>query len=158
MNNKIIEKLEIALNNNELREYLKGSGMYRIVSREGSFSDLSAALYSGIYEYYKLYPEKGINILFEKEIIHMLDGNSFEIMCAFEYCWRQIICEERKTAPFKLSNQCILNIKKSMIENKDILSAYKEYAEFGGHLESGAYQYVQNIDKMIESEYGRKIL
>mgnify|MGYP003399766436 CR=1 FL=1 len=35
---------------------------------------------------------------------------------------------------------------------------YKEYSEFGSVLQNGAYQYAQNIDQMIESEYGRKIL
>lgn len=156
--NKIIEKLEIALNNGELRQFLMGKGIYRIPSREGGFSDLSTALYSGIYEYYNLYPEKRINILFENEIINMLNGNNFEIMCAFDYCWRQIVCEERKTAPFNLSEQCIINIKRIIMEKQEVLKTYKEYSEFGGHLENGAYQYVQNIDKMVENEYGRKIL
>lgn len=155
---KVIEKLETALDNNEFKNFLMGQGIYRIPSREGAFSDLSVALSSGIYEFHRLYPERGINVYFEKELVNMLNGNNFEIMCAFDYCWRQIICEERKTAPFKLSERCVIEIKNSILRNKDVLSVFKEYSEFGGVLENGAYQYAQNIDKMIENEYGRKIL
>ena len=156
--NIIIKNVEMALNNSELKEYLKGTGVYRIPSRDGFFSDFSVALYSGIYGYYNIYPEKEINIFFEKEIVNMMNGNNFETMCAFEYYWRQIVCEERKTAPFNLSERCIINVKKAISAKKSILSTYKEYPEFGSSLGNGAYQYAQNVATMINKEYWREIL
>jgi len=158
MNNKILDKLEYAIKNNEFRKFLKGEGEYRIPNRDGFFSDLSAALYSGIYEYCRLYPDKNLNIIFENEIISMFNGENFEIMCAFDYCWRHIICEERNKAPFKLSEHCLNELKNVILKKQDILSTYKVYSEFGGVLDNGAYQYAENIDKMLQAEYGRRIL
>lgn len=155
---KIIENLETALNNNEFREFLKGNGIYKMPNRESEFTDFSVALSSAIYPYYRLYPEKKINTLFEQEIIDMMDGDDFEIMCAFEYVWRQIVCEERKTAPFNLNKQCFIKMQQTINERKEILKKYKEYYDFGSNLDDGAYQYAENIDKMLEDEYGRRIL
>ena len=156
--NKVVEKLDYSLKNNEFRDFLEGKGSYNIPSREGLFTDISTALYSGIYEYYELYPDSKIDKKFEGELIEMLHGENFDIMCAFDYCWRQITCEERKTAPFSLSQNCVLEVKKIINSKKDILSNYKDYVEFGSMLSNGAYEYSQNVSNMIESDYGRKIL
>ena len=156
--NMILDKLNLALNHNELKEFLIGDGDYNIPSREGFFTDFSSALYMGIYECYKKNPNSNINILFEKEIINMLKGNPFEVMCAFDYCWRQISSEEKGTAPFSLSENCIKNIRESILAKRDLLMKYKEYSQFGSNLEKGAFQYVENIDRMLDNEFGRKIL
>lgn len=156
--NKIAEFLEHALKKGELRKYLTGSNEYNIASRDGFFTDISAALYSGIYEYYKLKPESNINVIFESELASMLEGSEFEIMCAFEYFWRQIFCESRMTAPFELGKESILKLKNTILQKEDLLKNYKERWEFGAQLENGAYQYVQNIGKSIEEQYGRKLV
>lgn len=156
--NKIAGFLEHALKKGELRKYLTGSNECNIASRDGFFTDISAALYSGIYEYYKLKPESNINVIFESELVSMLEGSEFEIMCAFEYFWRQISCESRMTAPFELGKESILKLKNTILQKEDLLKNYKERWEFGAQLENGAYQYVQNIVKSIEEQYGRKLM
>lgn len=156
--NNVVGLLETSLKKEEFRDFLEGKGMYNIPNREGFMTDRAIALYSGIYEYYKMHPEKEINKIFEKELIDMLHSDEFDVMCAFDYCWRQIVCEERKTAPFKLSEECLLNIKSSISSKKDILSNYKDYVEFGSMLNDGAFEYAHNIDMMLDEDYGRKIL
>lgn len=158
MKNKIVEELEKSLERGEFKKFLLGQGEYNIPSREGFFTDISAALYSGIYNYYKLNETSNIKKIFENEITELLNGSPFEIMCAFEYCWRQISCEEKHTAPFKLDEDFYVNLKKTIFVKRDILKNYKEFYELGANLNDGAYQYAINIDKSLDEDYGRKIL
>lgn len=158
MKNKIVENLEKSLEKGEFKKYLLGQGEYNIPSRNGFFTDISISLYSGIYDYYKLNPSSKIDKIFENEIVKLLNGSPFEVMCAFEYCWRQMSCEERNVAPFKLNETFYLNLKNLLTSKKDILKNYKEYSEFGANLQDGAYQYAININKSLDEDYGRKIL
>lgn len=149
---KLLEALEYALKNNELKEFLMGEGRYFIPCRVSTMTDFAVHLEIGIYYYYERHPESKINIAFEQALIEMFDGDNFTFMCGFMHYCRQKYLESINDAPFKLCMECMLHFKDSLAKKQESLKVYKEYWEFGSDLENGAYEYIENSLSSFEEK------
>ena len=150
MNNSIVNMLIEALNKNQFEDFLLGNNEYFIENKEGQSSDYAVALYSGIYEYYKI--NSNIKELFEKTLTNMLNNDENKILVAFDYIYLQILKEINNESPFILDMKIYETLKTSIINNEDKLKRYNMNSE------TFAYNYITNIDTYFEEELGHKIL
>lgn len=154
----IIDKVQNAISKNEMRNFLEGNGEYFIPDREGDFSNVSAALYVGIYEYFKSNPQSNLKEIFEKTLQDMLLGNELDIMIAFHIIYLQMLAEVKGLSPFEMSKDCYVSLKECVEKNSERLKKYKSHPEYGAFNQNGAYEYIVNINKYMEEKYGRKLI
>lgn len=153
---KTIDMVKNAYENNQMKEYLKGDGIYYIRNRYSSKSDFGAALYNGIHEYYKINPN--IKNVFQNTIREMLKGDELDIMVSFEYIYLQLLSEIKKSCPFYLDKECYIELKNCLLNNVEKLKQYKSNPDYNSGTDKGAYGYIENIDNYFEENYGHKIL
>lgn len=153
---KVVEMVDYAYKNNQIKEYLKGEGMYYIRNRYSEKSDFGAALYNGIHEYYQI--NSNIKDIFENTIREMLKGDELDIMVSFEYIYLQLLSEIKKNCPFYLDKECYEELKNCILNNADMLKQYKSNSDYNPADNSGAYGYIENINNYFEEEYGCKIM
>lgn len=154
----VVEILKSAISKNEFKDFLRGTKGYKILNKDGFFTDRSAVLYSGIYKYYEKNPKSNIDLFFEKTLIEMLNGNEFDIVTAFDYFWKQALSEYNNNAPFEFSKDSYIELRNSIIKNSEKLKNYKGLPEHGALLDQGAYEYMENMNNYFNNEYGHKIL
>lgn len=153
---KELDKLQLAIDKNEFAEYLKGTGIYKEMSRDTVLTDAATVLYI-IYDYYAQKPESKINLIFESTLLSLLNGNEFDIMTSFDYCLRQYLREQRGTAPFLFNCQTYEKVKETIENNADLLKNYKDFYEYGNTLNDGAYEYAHNAGAFMDP-YDQKVL
>lgn len=145
-----------AVANNAFVAFLCGYPPYTLPDREGFLTtDRSGVLSCGIYALYK--SDSSIKALFEKALLHLMQGSAYELMSAFEYVWRCKVSEWRGSAPFSLSPECSAALKQSLDSRKAELKQYRDLPEFGGGLPGGAWDYVRNAEDLIERDHGRSL-
>lgn len=145
-----------AVLNNALADLLCGYPPYAIPDREGLYTtDRSGVLYCGICNYY--HSDRSVKVLFEKALLHLMQGSAFELMSAFEYVRLCKASEWRGSAPFTLSSECAASLKQIVNSRRAELEQYKELPEFGSVLPSGAWDYIRNMEALLVRQYGRSL-
>ena len=146
--------LDRALREGKFKDFLLGVGTYVVPSREGYATDRAAVMHSGIYKKYPEDPQ--IKELFENELKGFLKGDAYELMSCFDYVRIQMTSEANKTTPFELDKEVYEQVKQAIIQRAEELKQYRNY-EFGGMLQDGAYQYINNINNALEENFGTKL-
>lgn len=153
----IKENLIRAINDNEVPQFLRGDGKYNIPDRNGLSHNYSASLVEGVYEAYKDNAE--IKLYYENALNYMINNGSLkDLLYAFDYIRLQIKFESMGYATFELNKNIYLNLKNNILKNKENLSQFREITEYGSQLPNASYQFIENMDRITQNDYGRSIL
>lgn len=152
---QVIDILNRALEDNKFEDFLLGKGTYMVPSREGYVTDRSAVMHSGVYK--KYLEDPAIKEKFENAIIAFLNGSEYELLTAFDYIRIQMTSEANKVAPFEINRQLYEATRRTIIANADKLKQYR-HNDFGGRLQDGAYQYINNVNNALEENFGTHLL
>ena len=153
--NWILERVKESISNDELTNLLLGEKNYFFPNRElPDDHNFGVILYSGIYEYFNI--DVKIKQNFENALLALIHGSDYDLLVAFEYIWRQISCEERGSAPFKIDTHCVVTLKNEISSREQALKCYKNNILFKwSHI--GTYEYINNIIESLEKDYGINI-
>lgn len=155
--NPVLDRVWMSLSRKEFAKLLLGKDGYFFPDREyPGIHDYSTILSSGIYPYNS--QDETLQSVFEETLLQLIHGSMAELLTAFEYIWRHKICEYRGTAPFSLDPKCVEVLKAQILTQEAELKQYKERYEFGSMLQEGAWEYIHNIHRTLEEEYGRHFL
>ena len=162
MNEKLNrEGLLIAIENNEIDEFLRGRGMYRLgynpYAPGNSMLNLSPAM-SAIYSYYIDEPENGVDLILENTLLDWLTWKSgIGVFAVFSVLSYQLKMELSNKSPFKINRDKInKELKKALDIYKDDLKELKEYE--GESLKEGLWEAMQIENKINIKNYGIEIL
>lgn len=162
MNEKLNrEGLLLAIENNELDEYLSGTGMYRLgynpYAPGNTMLNLTPAM-SAIYSYYIDEPEKRVDLILEDTLLDWLTWKSgIGVFAVFSVLSYQLKMELSNKSPFKINKDKIKKeLKKALDIYKDDLKELKEYE--GESLKEGLWEAMQIENKINIKNYGIEIL
>lgn len=158
MNVDVLNMLENAINSEQLKFFLEGVKDYEIPNQLNSNTDKDIVLFGGIYKYYRKNPSSKIDKLYENTLISMLDGTLFDLLNVYDYAYMQILAETKGIAPFKLSQDFYRLLREKIKNSANLLAEYKQFSQYGSSLPKGAYSYIQNLNDICETKYGRAIL
>lgn len=149
------EKLQDALDKNEIDLFLKGIYPYNIKSSQNSPSteptDISKVLSKAIYkEYAENYHMKDI---FEKTLMHMIEGNAFDIYVTILYIMSELFKEKNNLSPFKL------DVKKLILKLNDKIPNIENIFENGvlnneGYTNINVWNDLLRYNQICKYEYG----
>ena len=162
MNEKLNRQgLLLAINRNELDEFLSGSGMYRLgynpYAPGNTMLNLSPAI-AAIYSYYIDEPEKRVDLELEKTLFKWLTWKSgIGVFAVFSVLSYQLKMEQINKSPFKINkDKIIIALKEAINIYEDKLKSSKRYE--GECLKEGLWEAMQIENKINISNYGIKIL
>ncbi|GFZ30737.1 hypothetical protein CSC2_12630 [Clostridium zeae] len=162
MNEKLNRQgLVLAIDRNELDEFLSGSGMYRLgynsYAPGSTMLNLSPAMKS-IYDYYIDEPEKRVDLELEKTLLNWLTWKSgVGVFAVFSVLSYQLKMEQSDKSPFNINkDKIIIALKEAINIYSDKLKNIKRYE--GVSLNEGLWEAMQIEDKMNIDNYGIKIL
>lgn len=162
MNEKLNrEGLLLAIENNELDEFLSGSGMYRLgynsYAPGNVMLNLSPAM-AAIYSYYIDEPDNRVDLKLENTLLDWLTWKSgIGVFAVFSVLSYQLKMELSNKSPFKINKDKInKELKKALDIYKDDLKVLKEYE--GESLKEGLWEAMQIENKINIKNYGIEIL
>lgn len=162
MNEKLNrEGLLVAIENNELHQFLSGTGMYRLgynpYAPGNTMLNLTPAM-SAIYSYYIDEPKKRVDLILEDTLLDWLTWKSgIGVFAVFSVLSYQLKMELNNKSPFKINKDKIKKeLKKALDIYKDKLKKRKEYE--GESLKEGLWEAIQIENKINIKNYGIEIL
>jgi len=153
--------LLLAIENNELDEFLRGRGMYRlgynIYAPANTMLNLDPAM-EAIYSYYIDKPKKRVDLKLEETLLDWLTWKSgIGVFATFSVLSYQLKMELMNKSPFKINREKIeKEFKKALAIYGDKLKKRKEYE--GESLNEGLWEAMQIENETNIEEYGIKIL
>lgn len=159
--NECKEKLILAIEKNELINFLEGKYPYTVemhqwVSAEVP-TDISRIVSEGIYVLYKERPNLHIDNMFETAILNMMGGEVFDIYMALIIIFDQLLSESYKTSPFEINKGVIISKLKEILNiNKSKLLNYFEWQ--GKGKEQGMWDEVIRIDSICKKKFKISII
>ena len=146
-----------AISKGELCQFLRGDGEYNIVDHEGLSHDYSKALVEGVYSLYQEF--NNTKIFYENTLKDMIDGQNLEnLLYAYNYLSLQIKMEKNGFAPFELSADLYKDLSQKIKANGEALKNFKKIPEFGSGLPNGSYEFIQNMENIMEDSYGKRTI
>lgn len=148
------EKLQDALDKNEIDLFLKGVYPYNIESSQYSPSteptDISKVLSKAIYKEYT--ENHHIKDIFENTLIHMIEGNAFDIYVTILYIMSELFKEKNNLSPFKL------DVKKLILKLNDIIPDIEKIFENGvsndeGYTNINVWKDLLRYNQICKDEY-----
>ena len=162
MNEKLNrEGLLVAIENNELDEFLRGRGMYRLgynpYAPGNTMLNLTPAM-SAIYSYYIDEPEKRVDLILENTLLDWLTWKSgIGVFAVFSVLSYQLKMELSNKSPFRINKDKIQKeLKKALDKYKADLKELKEYE--GESLKEGLWEAMQIENKINIKNYGIEII
>ena len=157
----IKEKLLIAIQNNEVIDFLEGEGQYKIEFHQWVSSnlptDITQIMTQGIYKLYNERPDLNIDKVLESKLLEMMNLNEFDIYISLQIIYFQLIREQRGDSPFRLDMEKILKKNREvLINNKENMIKYKKWA--GEGKENGLWDDVVRIDTLCKRKWNISIL
>lgn len=156
MNYKKVGKY--AYDNNEIKDFLEGNGKYNFPNYGGGSTDYDCVLYDGIYGLCEIYDTNMVREKFQNELLQMMEGSVKDLVYSYQYSSMQLFSEENKVAPFDLSEEFYQSLKEKILYRKEELSQFRELREFGGNLPNGSYDYINNLNNIMDSNGNKHIL
>lgn len=147
-----------AISKNELCYFLTGEKNYKLINREIPLqTDYSRVLVNGIYKAFK--EDSIVEKEYNKALFNMINSNKMDnIVICFNYIRLQYQMEKTGFASFSVDKNIVKLLNEFIKGNKEPLSDYKSINEFGSYLENGAYQFICNMEKIMERDYNVKII
>lgn len=155
------EALLLAIEEDELDEFLMGRGLYSFGDNPflpgDSYLDLDNAM-AEIYRYYDEYPEKRIDLLLEKTMLDWLTWDSgIGVYAVFSFLSYQLMMEKEGKSPFKINKKLLISeLRKNVPIYEKELKEDNEYE--GAGLKEGLWEAMHNENEGNIDEYGIKIL
>ena len=125
MNNLLI----LALNNEKILDYFRGSNGYRMFSYNGDPNNAFMQDYSGVvwsfHTLNKEKPELNLPVVFSDNLNTLLDSSDlYDIYTSLQLLDAQIFAESNKFSSFKIDDmdQLLLKLKTKLLKHKDELS------------------------------------
>ena len=146
---------KIAMENDELQNYLEGKGRYKQMPDKDSDHDTPncTTLLSGVHNLYRQEPEEKYIQKFEDTINAMLNGNVDDFIYALKYMGLQMDYETKKLASFELvDDKCLKQLKQTIIQRKD------EFEKTKSPTGKTVWEFVEAFDNVNQKTSGRKIL
>jgi len=156
----IQELIEKAITSGCLIEVLEGKGHYKIESPSllnvTTPNDYNRILREGMYKLYDIGNKNIPNYLVDC-IFKMICGDVFEIYCAVEILYTQLMFEKDNDSPFNIDTEGLLPVLRQKIEeNKNNLLHYYEWE--GQREEKGMYGYFMRMNNAFKIYFGYSII
>lgn len=155
----IMEKLVEARRKGELKGFLCGEQKYQIEPSQYAPgvqpTDVGKILSKAIYKLYQNEPE--IKEEYEKALLSMIEGNSFEVYVVVLYVMSQMFKEKNGLSPFCINSSSIFS------KLQTVLAAKKEELENGvtypnGLINQYAWNDIERFNKVCKKEYNLELL
>lgn len=155
----IMKKLVEARRRGELKGFLCGEEKYQIEPSQYAPgvqpTDVGKVLSKAIYKLYQDEPE--IKEEYEKVLLSMAAGNSFEVYVVVLYIMSQMFKEKNKLSPF------YINLSDIFSKLQTVLATKKEELESGvtypnGLVNKYAWNDIERFDRVCRKEYDLQLL
>ena len=70
------------------------------------------------------------------------------------FFYHKFYYEANEYSHFILSKECSVKLKEIITKRQESLKSYKEIWDFGGYLDNGAYEYIENLISKYENRVG----
>ena len=155
---EVKEKLIKAIENDELKHFLCGEKIYKVEPSQyapgAESTDVSKILSKAIYKVYKEQPK--IKEEFEKVLLQMLDGTSYEVYMVVLYIMSQLFKEKNGLSPFNINMTKILPKLQSSIANKK--EEFNKSLEYPDEFEKKEFwSDMERFKKVCQEEYKIKL-
>ena len=149
------EKLQDALDKNEIDQFLKGIYPYNIENSQYSPSNeptnISKVLSKAIYKEYT--NNHYIKDIFENTLMDMIEGNAFDIYVTILYIMSELFKEKNNLAPFRL------DIKKMVLKLNDTIPDIEKTFKNGvsndeGYTNINVWNDLLRYNQICKDEYG----
>lgn len=112
------EIVKSSINNNQLKECLRGEGKYKYEDKNTSGPVDQSVILNAIYELYRKEPNLRVNTLFEEGLIDMINDDVEGIYLAIYYIYEQIGNEVKGISPFKINRLSVVDRISNVIKNR----------------------------------------
>ena len=149
----IKEKLLIAIENNEVIDFLEGKDDYKVEFHQwvsaNAPTDITQIMGQGIYKLYIERPDLNIDKILENTLLEMMDLKEFDLYIVLQIIYFQLIRQKRGDAPFSLDMEKLLRKnRESLLKNKEKMKQYKEWA--GEGKENGLWDEIVRINNLCK--------
>lgn len=161
LNTEIKESLLIAYKKNELVQYFRGDYPYELENHqyESNFlkTNTSEILLKGVYKVYSSNEELGIDVLFSKIMVRMLESKlPLNIYSVAKYLLDQSRFEKRNVSPYVLNKKEIV----PLLFNSVLLeqSKLESYVDNELNVKINLYDEVNRIISLLKSKYSLEFI
>lgn len=153
-------KAKQALEKREFEDLILGKGNYAIRPANlptAAPTDINTIFEAGIYLIVNEDNRDTIANLLKDAITKLLDEKPADMWMAYNACWAQVYFEQKKKAPFIITNTEFLNlVKNKLYSRKAELEECKEYD--GALYANGLWEDIHNSNNVLVQKFGVSIV